>query len=895
MRHLIAVLVFVLPIIGLGQQLPRITAVNLPDSIDTESFFSFFIEIHDSRGLPENLNAQLELPENWKIVNSREILREPVRVRNLYTVQNGFQLTGNYPIRFRFRDSFGQSHIKQFLVFVRKKQDIVLFSESVPQFMKVGDTLDVDLQVLNRGNGTEVIDLQTNFPDAEISSHSLKLAPFEKETVHIRKPIFPISSSYESMNLTVRAETKSNLNKVHSTNVLVFDSRKKNKVDDRLRFPIYFGGRYNYYTDSQNKQNAYQLLAGGQGFLDRRENNWLSFTLRGPNTIEFPALGLYDLYQLNYRYKKQTELYAGDFQLRFTRLLSQNRFGRGAYISQEFGPVGLKAFYLKPRFYAPSKENYGGQFSYAFNPLFRVSTSYFHKSLIREGQSSAHEIVNLGTAYTGKNLEFDFEVAGDNRVEKESLGTFGTLSFSPKRFRFQQTFIFAGRDFNGFYTNSRFLNSSLNYQLSKAFSIGFNGYYSRLNPNFDILSFQNSPESKSYMLFFNFVPSPKHNILINLSRQDKKDVAAFQQYNYSENYAMLMYRLQLRRFSLTAQQRLGQLTNRLTENRFNQAQISYSSWLQPEFSFGAFSLGGFFNYENSSRFSQISERQKMYFYGGNIGFHPSESFDFRASYRNNFAPDELFRQRTLLNASLRYKTRFHEFIAQANSFILPYGNLQNIAYFSVSYILHLYPKLKSSKGLSHISGNLIGNNPNEVANKIIQLNDRLYLTDKNGHFEFRDIEPAKYTLNVRQDMLASEGLITQKNLPQDIDLQPNQDYIVDVEIQKASRIDGQIVLQNVPENSRTPRVLIRLSNKQEQYLAEMNINQAFKFNNIVPGAYTLEAFLPDQDPDWILENNIQLLNIERESEIKVQFILKKRERQVQFSNKVFQLNTKKRK
>jgi len=887
---------------GFGQSQILLTLSNSPGEVTPGGHFTLFFDVKSSSTLDAPIQETLILPEKWTLLSQRK--PEPVsgqkELRYFFVVGTPSDCSsGEYPVSFEF-SAGGQGFSKSIPITIKELRKVEIFVVSQPEFVKEGDTLRVEYLIQNAGNRSEKILLKTGRGRIENLADSMLLKPNAKTRVTISQTIpFTENNAWQSSS-DLTAVLSDGEHPVYQVVTIPVFSSKIKKIDRYFRFPVEIGGGYLSYTYGGRNMSAYQYLATGRGFVDQKEKHYLDFTVRGPNQFVFPAIGSYDQYSLDYQFKRKTFVSFGDYVLQLNNLMEFGRFGRGVKVEQQFRKIGYALFYQKARFYFNQKESAGGKISYKLGGSSNLAVSYLSKNVIYRNVGFWSRLIGVSGTIRTKDIQLETELAGGRALGKSDYGAFMRLQITKRWLSVSGNFIYAGKNFYGFYNNSLLINSNIGFNISQKITWGINGNFSNVNPSLDANLYSTSPKDRSYMTFLSYQLNAKNRFFVFYAIQEREDRQKPSQFNYAENFGNISYTLSREKFSVFYQGRYGSSYNRLVADNSGRKE-SFSNLAQPSFRiFSWIWLGGYMEYQHTSKFSNTNVIQHLFFYGGNARISLKKNLFASFMYRNNYAPDELYEKRSYMDASVLLDLKRHRFTLTGGSSYIPnMSNAeQNTLFFSLKYALKIDVPLSRKRNIGTVKGRLTGSGFSKEGN-LIQLGSHKFLTDSTGLFSFEGIAPDQYFLSINQNASRNDGVVPGLRMPLFVHVKPDSLHILEIPFTRTGCISGKVDFLKPGQAglssvfNQRPTVLIKLANETSSFLTELNDKDEFSFKEMKPGNWTLSAFIPGNQDRFVIEENQIELDIETDKTMKIVFKVRPNEKRIHFSEKTFDLSIKK--
>jgi hypothetical protein len=903
-KRFIPILLLFICFFGYGQKNTDIEVPYSPKPIKPGQFFTVLFNLPDAESYPKGSYHKLILPENWKLIAEKKYNTADTfyTTKYFYTILTPTQTrAGSHPIEFQIIYKNMIIRLRQVFIRVEAVRKIEITPLIQPEFVKEGDVLRVEYLVQNLGNKTERVRLETSRGKVEKMRDSIDIEPnsYIKATVKQDIPYTESNSWWTSSDLKLSFSHQP-IPVFKTLSIPVYSSKIK-KSDPFLRFPITVGGGYLSYTLGDKTVSAYQYNADGRGYLDFSKKHYLDFILRGPNQFQFPTIGNYDQYSLAYSYLNKTHIAVGDYLLRFNNLMEFGRFGRGFKIEQTINKLNFTAFYQKTRFFLNQKDAFGGSIKLNFDGESYIGLNAMSKSLIEKNTPFRSNLVGISSFIKKKYFSNETEWTLGQSYDKLNfgLGFFNKMNVNYKGLVMNSEAIYAGKEFYGFYTNSRLLVNSVNYYLNKKLNIGVNSNITRVNPSLDVIKYAISPYSTTHLVFLSYQPNPKNQLFLNFTRQEREDRQQPSSFHFKEDFGNLSYNLSTQKFTLAAQSRYGFAENlRVLDSAGKKAAKGYL--LQPAVALMPwFWVGGYLEYQHTSKFSSTNEFQKLYYYGGNMRLNYNKYISLSLMYRNNYAPDELYEKRSLLDASLILDYERHQLSVEAGRAYFPNlpNNEQNTLFLSARYTLKLNVPIDKDKKLGHLKGR-ISTLSEDIKKEgvLVQLGQYKVLSDADGHFTFPNLMPNKYSVTLSNESRIA-GVVSTVKTPIEVNIKADSTEFLTIPLIKTGGIIGKIDFGEGGKEKRDPSVkpliYIKLYNEKENFVTQMNDRNEFSFKEIKPGSWKLKTIIVGETQQFELLNQEQDVEIEAGKIKTTVFSGKTIERKIQFSGKSFHLSTEK--
>ena len=880
-----------------SQEKLSITTSDFQKKVILGGHFTLYFEVENSLRNERKFSDTLILPQNWQILTQKKTVIDDNRTRYSFTVSTSRNNeSASYFLDFKLISGTGIIGFKRTSIFVEEISNIEIISLSQHEYVQEGDAVLSKFLIQNSGNKVEKIRLETSRGDILGKKNFYLLKPDSSLKVYVQQVIPITEQNFWQTTADLIAYSEGKNAPINCFISIPVYSSKIKKNDKYLRFPVEVGAGYLEYKFGKQQVNAYQYYANGAGFLDFDNKNHLSFSVRGPNQFDFPAVGNTDEYALSYKYKDKFSVTVGDYLQRQTNLMEYGRYGRGVKIDQRIDKINVSGFYQKARFFPNQKDAFGGNIRYNFTDRSSISLNFISKNLISPNRDFTSNIIGTSLDIRKENFTFETEVAVGEVDKNISLGLYNKFYLRFKRFQLNNELVYADKNFYGFYNNSWLLINGLNYSLSNKISLGINTNFSRVNPSLDANVYSFSPFTKTYLGFISYQANSKNLFTLNFINQEREDRQKPSKFHYKEDLGNMSYMFNSDKFTLSTQTRYGFSQNLLSTDSLSKF-LSLSNLIQPTVKIMPWMwIGGYFEHQRTRKFTTNNSLQNLVYYGGNLRVNFKQNLNISLLYRNNYSPDQFFEQRTFLDASLNYDTKRHQFSLSGGQVFLPNvpDSYQNTLFFSAKYILKLNLPIAKNKKLGTISGEVFGTN-NGIGKDgvLVQLGEKRFLTDATGRFYFKDLVPDQYFLKITSNKV---GVVSTTKFPMQVDVKADSVSKINVSFIKTGGVVGKInfdyksAVHQVVDDDKVPTVLITLYNEKESYTTQMNSKNEFSFKEMKPDSWKIKVYMSGNQQLFTVQNPEQSLEIESDKLKEINFKIQPTERKIYFSNRNYNIS-----
>ncbi|WP_394698152.1 carboxypeptidase regulatory-like domain-containing protein [uncultured Draconibacterium sp.] len=843
---LILCFLLALPIELLSQQLLQTNFVK--PQVETEPGkvcnLAFFITNNSEE--PIRVNPNYILPDNWKLVTSlsaidlqpseKKFLIISVQIPESY-------LVGDYSVVPEFNDDKGQLLQKDEVhVRVLEVEKITIEKLEKKEYVYAGEEIRASYLLQNQGNTEKSFFIETQNCQVEEGAE-VRLGVGESKVITVVKPTSEdyVNSAREYYTIRVNAGNRV-LESVNNW-TQVFPS-KNLKKDMYFRFPISFSGSYLGVNKDDQYESTYQFELQGQGTLDVEGKHQLEFMARGPNNTDLSYLGLYDQYYLSYQ-NKNLMLFGGQKNFMFTPLTESSRYGWG-FESKVVVNSGLTLGYLyvEPRFYQEIKNEMAGILGYQFNPKNKIELYYVTKQF--EALNDRTQLLSFTSVFTPFNgTDVDLELSrgylnneADNAYRVNINSRFSLFNFSGNYYN-------TGKNYPGYYNNSKFYSANVSARLSQKIGLSFYARRDFMNAQLDTF-FVTAPITKSYQGSLDYKLGLQSQLKLFVRQYERKDRLNYNKFHYKTRSANLRFSQKWRwfRFSLTGE--AGKTTNFLLDPGENQ-QNSYRG--MGDFSFNIASkhfIRAFGSWSNINQF--VSGKQQNITAGMSVSSQISEKFNANFYVQNAYDIDDYYKNRNLMQLSFNYNFLPNHSIA-LRSFYTIFKTEVDQAEFTMAatYAYKFGVPLKQVIKAGIIRGQIINKQGEPVEGVWVRLLNKTVVTDKNGEYIFDLVQPGTHLVSFDESSFELDELT---NIPNPVEVNVFEDQVstVDVRILKGAELKGKIILEEATlkaaadDNVNAANIIVEVKSSLDQYRITTNSNGLFQFPLLKPGKYIFKIY-----------------------------------------------------
>ncbi len=874
-----------------------VSAVRAPKSVVPGQFETFILELKNDYAHPLRLDVEVEKPSSWHFLSPLKIIElEPGQSKQvifLLEIDRSCEI-GKKQVLFRFTDQQYQVQLQEMILTeVENVHLIKVNTLQKPKNISSGQRYKVDFEIHNLGNCEEEVSVSSI--KGILNPQTLIIPPNSRRFISVEQ-VVPKNLShagYISSDLNLRVSYQEEpIREIASVKAF---PKATQRTDPYHRFPlqaslIYFGARNNAPYESSLQ---FELI--GDGHIDRNKRHHLNFIVRAPNRFAIARVGNYDRYSAEYNWQRSrtasTSIRVGDFAYNLTEVTEMYRWARGMELKFNDEKYEVGGFINKPRFIADV------DYQYAAWGRYHINSQWFGQaSLMQKHYGGDSGVATLSGLQTGLELDkhrFTGEISTGTLDGKTSIAGQLTAQGQFESFQYNTRNLYSGPDYPGFYTNSYFSSTTLQYR-KRRWGLNANLYYNASNPVQDTIQ-ATAPYSRNYNAGVSYFPTSNLQMRADYLYRFREDRMPTKKFMYLENGVRFRTTFRNQQWLAQINGEAAQTENLLIASDDNTGS-TYNLSLQAEKNLlKDFRLGVRGQYLNTNRYD-VDQRSYL-LYGGSISYQPSKHFGMRASYQNNYLIEEYYRDRSLIDVGLNARYAGHQFRISTSHALVRRSESRTDFYINARYTYHFSPPISKRDDLYSLQGQISSAEPKDAAGVILTINGQSVISDEYGYFTVHNLPVGIHYLHIDWGSVGV-GMVTNVESPLEVEILPRPTNKVTFELMRGGNISGNIKFlmdaRDRREMPKNPLKVIKISNGRQEYLSYTDENGDFSFLNILPGEWTVRVVNPDDGSgSWQLEQNNLTVKLNPAEAQSVQFVLKKRTRQIRFSDKSLNIKMKK--
>ncbi|MBN2414293.1 carboxypeptidase regulatory-like domain-containing protein [bacterium] len=767
----------------------------LPGQIITSSFI-----VTNNTREPIELTPVLNLPGGWQSLLEEspfELAPGAVETRLISCFIPGKTTTGTYPLTYRVEGrelpSISDEISLQVRIEALRKLTIQLLAAE--DVTIAGRQTECLLQVGNESNLAGRVVVSADCRSAKVVSvdpENILLEPGESRQVRVLLDTDAGQKYAVKVPVQFRAEMAADPSVSASTGHL-FDiiPRVTRKEDGYHRLPAELSLRGVTYSGEKSR-GALQGEISADGFLDQGERHKLLFNLRGPDIYGVSIYAQRERLFAGYE-QDNGHVYGGDRPYTLSFLTERARYGRGAEAAVSLKGWTLGGYALTSLWRKDAVHQRAAYLSYAFSERARVQGNYLDK---RGGDGEGSIVSVEGDLEFLRNNrlhgEFASADAGGGNQEAVNLELQGELG--PADYLF--TLITAGREFPGYYRDTRFFSANAGVTLLKNLRIAGNMRRDRQNYAMDTTRFS-APLSYYSQFGCTYGIGDHLTFGVDQIQSLREDRMPQPRFYYKETYTRVTAGLYYTKFSLQLRGEFGTTRNFLTGSRNASQTFTGSLNYRPA---RDIRISGFVNYFRDARYADGPEQRVIA--GTSLAMKFTTGTSLMFTYRNNFSPENYFMDRNLFELKVRQQLfGTHAFSLKARQTLLRYQDNRKDVAVIAEYTVPMGIPLSRKQDRGGISGYVLdGMTGRPVADVVVMINGVSAVTNRRGLYRFPALKPGEYYLNVDRQQLGMYR-ITAEVLPRQIAIEAEKQQRFDIHVMPTSRLSGSILQYEFTETT----------------------------------------------------------------------------------------------
>lgn len=867
-----------------GQSIQPELIKSLPSNLEPGTRNTVVFRIKNNLIDALNLEANVQSPFGWKLfynknvkVNGNSVGILPIGIIIPLDTKPGF-----YQLELELKNTtIDYSHTISFETHILKQIDFDIKIVNAPELTMAGKDILADFSIYNKSNSQRRIFLQSTYGTIN-GAKSLTLDVGETKVVNVFYPTNPDLNNMINKYIDLIVSSGP-YKKSEKTYVKVIPI-KKYRSDKFHRLPSELSLMYLYRNFGDYTHNGFQGNFYSNGALTPDGDKYLELRVRGPDQFDNSILGLYDEYYLKY-FSKKTNILIGDETFKLTPLTEYGRYGTGVQAEYKEENTTLGFFYMQPRFYPDYDEEVAAFIKHNFDESNSIGVSFLQKSI-----EDVKDPINIYSAQYKitpyENIVLDAEYSFGKENEDVGYGYSIELVNQTEKTYAAIELINAGKDFPGYYSDTRYLNGNLQYVMNKNLKVFANFHEDESNAARDTL-FGVAPYSK-YLIGGATISYRKNDYInLNIGSRERKDRMPLQKFHYDEVFGRISLVNNVFSFQTNLNYEFGETKNLLTDSQGQSHKGALAIRWRPSRSLN---ISSFLQYYNTSRYSE--DRSEEYIYGGAATYNFKNSTTVNLSYQNSHNIEEYYRDRSLLDLKIsKFFNRIHEVEFSWSEALKQKQIDDRDTYIGLKYTFHFGIPVKKVKDLGNLRGRLINHGVKNISNVVVNLGGRIQLTDEDGLFVFNDVPAGEHYLYIDNGSLNLNDIAMQK-MPLLINIISDELTDIQIGLTKSASLAGRVKLayedqltKKLAEDAASvsgKNVIVEIKLDEEYYRTVVDLNDDFIFTGLRPGRWTVKVYHNSLGTNYTINNSEMIVNLKAAESSSVNIDVTKKARRIRF-------------
>lgn len=874
-----------------AQQTEIIAIESLKDDVhlQPEEIFNQTYFIANNGEAEKDLAISLQVPDEWKVIQKIQqiSLKPSAKKLVIFSIQvpSGFPV-GEHPIDLYAieKGSDDTLSVRRNVLTVNEIESVSLHFVKAPEIIVAGEQLEATYLLQNNGNTSKKVYIDTYNCDvkgsAEIQVEPGQSVPFTVYNLTSEELLEP-----REINYTVRALLSGEIAESVFRSFKVFPSKTTRK-DLFFRYPVTASATYLASNRNEKYEKAWQFELQGEGALDPEGNHHLEFLARGPNNTNLSFLGLYDQYYIGYS-NKNLEFFVGERAYSFTPLTESSRFGMGAENKIIFNNGLFFGFlWVKPRYYEKIESEIAGYTGYKINDDNEFRGYYISKKM--EDSPESVQLASISAALKPfESVSFDLEYSKGISPENSDDAFRANVNSHFSIFSLSGNYFYTGKNYPGYYSNSTFYSGNLSANLTDKLSLGVYTKEDFRNAALDTF-FVTAPYSKSFQTFLNYNVATRAHLKFYLREYERKDRLVQDKFHYKTRSLNTRFSHRFRKINYSLLGEFGETTNLLQgdgENRQEtyRASANFAYQFNPSHSVRAFG-----SWSNVNSF--ITGEQRNLTAGLSVTSQIGKNFNANFYLQNAYNIDDYFRNRNLMQLNLDYTFLRKHTLSLRSFYTLFRQQTENPDFtFSLNYAFNLGVPLKQIIRAGDLKGRITYENGEPAEGVILNLRNKTTITDENGEFWFRTIQPGRALLSINRDKMKINE-ITNIPMPIEVDIIEDEIISLNFKITEGAKLTGSFEVQKSSisvlknEEVETGNIIVELKNDFEEYRITTNNDGRFSFPIVRPGEWTFKIYTTSIPGGYEIEKSVYQLDFQPGEKMELPIKLKSKKRNIIFKS-----------
>ncbi|HSQ47344.1 MAG TPA: hypothetical protein VLM44_10565, partial [Lutibacter sp.] len=225
---------------------------------------------------------------------------------------------------------------------------------------------------------------------------------------------------------------------------------------------------------------------------------------------------------------------------------------------------------------------------------------------------------------------------------------------------------------------------------------------------------------------------------------------------------------------------------------------------------------------------------------------------------------------------------------------LPVFPIKKELLITASYSFVVNAPVSKNKTVGSLIGKITSAEKVNLEGILVLLDEQIAITNEKGVFQFYNLKPKTYRLYVQQSSLPKNKIIVMQQ-PIDIDILPNKESEVVLEMGNTGSVYGQVVFEEttVMQSSKfikkLPILVVKITKEDKTLYTKTDKDGQFWFKELTPGDWTVELVVRNLLNDFAFSETQKTITVVSNEEGKAAFKASNKNREVKKSDKIFKL------
>lgn len=810
MKRILAVIVILMSLISSGEAQERGVQVRPADKelFETEprQIVTTVFRVTNTASEQREFVAELKLPQGWLPITRESVFLlegNKTETRLVSFLAPETAAAGKYKVTYlvKAREDPSVSDFYTIYVVVLPVTKLAVEIREAPEYVIAGEAYQASYVIMNQSNVSAdvrvTVENRADLP-CSIDKQRLSLGPGEAAivTAHTR------TDEALKKVLTLRMEAVAQLADDAGTQArvkhLVNVIPKITGDGDRFhRIPMEMTLRQ-VVAKNGHQNGGFQALLSGGGTIDEEGKKHIAVHLQGPDTLEGSRFGERDEYQLSF-WTDQVALYLGDHVYSLSPLTERYLYGRGAEATAKVKDFQLGGYFLKTRWLDPEEEQRAAYIDYTIREKYKLGVNYLGKKTDDEDS----DIVSIRGNFqpiqdTDVDLEYAYGRKGTNGQDDAYLLKASGAQFNAP---YYLSFIRAGPDYPGYYSDTELLSAGLSLPLRKNLRLNGNYWHEKQNLELDP-ALSDAPLEQYYKLGLQYRLKTGTDLFLDYTNRDRRDRLVNPSFDFQEDTIRLGAGHSFSKWSVHGSAEFGRIHDDIYGDTSDLTRYEASAYFRPTENQR---YSTYVHYDSHSEVNGEKSRQLTGGINGYLNIGSGLSLDFNA-YTSTYLDSDLQDEHNIgLRSSYVIHSKnkmFNNNRISLSGWYTGYGgsNQEDEMALMVEYTIPFEIPIKRKKTIGTLKGRVYDYQSREpVKDAIVRVNEATAVTDKKGNFVFPSLPPGNQYVRVDTGRVGHD-LVPMGRYPMNVSIRGGKDESIELALVRGATVSGQIVVYRFEGN-----------------------------------------------------------------------------------------------